>query len=175
MKLVIESTKFRRLVNKVGNGRCVVIVMPDEPGFIVKFYDKAYEKMDLLELVNAPVDAISGVSKADAKRLKKAFNIKSVADFATNKYVKLAQAANSFAECSGQIFDKEFQSKDFVELVDKPVHAINGISKGDADLLLEAFNIKTVKDLAKNKYVAIAQATVTLAGFVELLHELNKI
>ncbi len=149
--------------------------MPDKPGFIVKFYDKAYEKLDLLELINAPVDAISGVSKADAEKLKKAFNIKSVADFATNKYVRLAQAATSFAECTGQILDKEFQSKDFIELVDKPVHAINGISTGDAELLLAAFNIKTVKDLAKNKYVAIAQTTVALAGFIELLHEMNKI
>jgi hypothetical protein len=164
-----------KLVNKVGDGRCVVTCMRDEPGFIVKFYDKAYEKMDLLELVNAPVDAISGVSKSDAEKLKKAFNIETVADFATNKYVKLAQAVTNFAECSGQILDKEFQSKDFAELVDKPVHAINGVSKEDAKLLREAFNIKTVRDLAKNKYVAIAQATVSLAGFVELLHEMNKI
>jgi len=149
--------------------------MSDEPGFIVKFYDKAYEKMDLLQLINAPVDAISGVSKADAEKLKKAFNIKSVTDFATNKYVKCAQAATSFAECTEQMLNKEFQSKDFIELVDKPVHAINGISTGDAELLLSAFNIKTLKDLANNKYVAIAQTTVALAGFFELLQDINKI
>ena len=150
-------------------------IKSDEPGFIVKFYDKAYEKMDLLELINAPVDAISGVSEGDAEKLRKAFNIKTVADFANNKYVKLAQAAVSFADCSGQILDKEFLSSDFVELVDKPVHAIKGISVGDAELLRAAFNVRTVRDLAKNKYVAVAQATVSLAGFVELLREMDKL
>ena len=154
---------------------CVVICTSNEPGFIVKFYDKAYEKKDLRDLINSPVDAISGVSKADAEKLKKAFNIKSVADLANNKYVKLAQSATSFAECAEQTLDKEFQCKEFGELVDKPVHAINGISRGDADLLREAFNIKTVRDLAKNKYVAIAQTTVVLSGFIEHLREMDKI
>lgn len=153
----------------------MVINMTENPGFIVKFYDKVYEKMDLLELVKAPVDAISGISRADAEKLKKAFNIESITDLATNEYIRLAQAVTNFAECSGQILDKKFQSKDFIELVDKPVYAINGISKGDAELLKAAFNVKTVKDLALNKYVSIAQATVSLAGFVELLREIDKL
>ena len=129
--------------------------------------------MDLLELVDAPVAAISGVSESDGEKLKKAFNIKTVGDFAVNKYISLAQAVTDFSECTGQILDKEFQS-DFSDLIDKPVHAIKGISEGDAVLLKEAFNIKTVKDLARNKYVNIAQTTVTLASLVELLLEMEQ-
>ena len=136
--------------------------MSQEPGFIVKFYDKAYENLDLFELVEAPVAAISGVSESDGEKLLKAFNIKTVGDFAEHKYISLAQAVTDFSECTGQILDKEFQS-DFADLVDKPVYAIKGIS-----------NVKTVRDLARNKYVNIAQTTVTLASLVEIILEMEQ-
>jgi len=57
-----------------------------------KVLDKQYEKMPLKDLPNAPVDAISGVSAGDAELLKKAFNVKTIKDFANLKYVKWAQA-----------------------------------------------------------------------------------
>ena len=59
----------------------------EEPGFIVKFFNKAYEGKSITELVTSPIDAIGGVSESDAEDLKKAFNIKTVGDLATNKYV----------------------------------------------------------------------------------------
>ena len=143
--------------------------MTENVGFIVKFYDKAYEEKNIIDLVNSPVAAISGVSETDAENLKKAFNIKTVLGFASNQYVRLAQAINIFSTCSGTILDKEFESKDFIELADQPVHAISGVSKGDGEMLKKAFNIETIRDLAENKYVEIAQTTVALAALVELL------
>jgi len=65
---------------------------------IVKFVDKKYEKMSLKELVNAPVDALQGVSEGDAKLLKEAFNVKTIADLAKLKYVKWAKAICQLAE-----------------------------------------------------------------------------
>jgi hypothetical protein len=65
---------------------------------IDKFLDKKYEKMTLKEVANAPVDAIAGVSESDAKLLKEAFNVKTVADFANLKYVKWAQAICTLAD-----------------------------------------------------------------------------
>ena len=59
---------------------------------IDNWVDKKYEKMSLKELVNAPVDAIQGVSENDARLLKEAFNVKTIKDFAKLKYVKVAQA-----------------------------------------------------------------------------------
>jgi hypothetical protein len=148
--------------------------MSEEPGFIVKFYDKAYEEKNILELVEAPVEAISGVSETDAELLKISFNIETVMDLATNEYITLAQAVNNFSQCSGAILDQEFNSKDFIELSEKPVHAIKGISEEDAERLQKAFNIKTIKDLAQNKYVSIAQTTVSLAALVEVLLEMSE-
>ena len=145
--------------------------MNQKPGFIVKFYDKNYEEMSVLELIEAPVEAISGVSKGDAEKLAKAFNIKTVHDLATHKYIQYAQALTGFAEVSKDLLDKEFESTDITSLAEKPVHAIQGISEADAKLLIEAFNIKTIKDLATNKYVSIAETTVSLAALIVLLTE----
>ncbi|EFV13682.1 hypothetical protein [Segniliparus rugosus] len=56
-------------------------------------FDKAYADKSLAELLDAPVDAIKGVSEGDAEKLKAAFNIKTVKDLGTNKFFLWAQAA----------------------------------------------------------------------------------
>ena len=61
------------------------------------------------------------------------------------------------------ILDKAFEKKPLKELVDAPVSSLQGVSEDDAKKLKEAFNVKTIKDLAKLKYVRWAQAIVTLA------------
>src|SRR4051794_16046312 len=69
------------------------------------------------------------------------------------------QEEESMADIS-PFFDKDYEQKEFKELVDAPVDAIQGVSKNDAEALKQAFNIKTVGDLAENKFVRIAQAVV---------------
>ncbi|HXT92933.1 MAG TPA: hypothetical protein VN714_27165 [Trebonia sp.] len=59
---------------------------------LTKALDKAYESKTLTELLDAPVDALSGVSAGDAEKLSAAFGIKTVRDLGTNKYFKVAQA-----------------------------------------------------------------------------------
>ena len=93
--------------------------MREEPGFIVKFFDKTYEDKSIEELVKAPVESISGVSESDAEDLAKAFGIKTVEDLATNKYVRLAQGVNCFSLSSGSILDKEFELKDYSALAER--------------------------------------------------------
>ncbi len=64
---------------------------------INKAVDKAFETMSLKEIADAPVDALEGVSVADAELLAKAFNIKSIRDLGTNKYFLTAQAIVALA------------------------------------------------------------------------------
>lgn len=59
--------------------------------------------------------------------------------------------------------DKAYETKSLKELADAPVVALQGVSAGDAELLAQAFNIKTVRDLGTNKYFRWAQAVVVLA------------
>jgi hypothetical protein len=59
---------------------------------------KEYESKSFKELVNAPVNAIAGISDSDAEHLKAAFNVKTIKDLATLKYVLWAQAIVTLAE-----------------------------------------------------------------------------
>ena len=60
--------------------------------------------------------------------------------------------------------DKAYEAKDFAELADAPIDALEGISAADAEALRKAFNIKTIRDLAQSKFVLRAQAIVSLAA-----------
>jgi hypothetical protein len=51
----------------------------------------------------------------------------------------------------------------FAALADAPVTAL-GLSSSDADALEQALDVKTVSDLADNKFVRRAQAIVNLAN-----------
>jgi hypothetical protein len=63
--------------------------------------------------------------------------------------------------------DKAFETKSMKELVNSPVGALSGVSEKDAKLLEEAFKIKTIGDLARNKFFQVAQAINTLAEYEE--------
>jgi len=59
--------------------------------------------------------------------------------------------------------DKAYEKLTFKEIINAPVSAIQGITEKDGELLKEAFNVKTVSDLANLKYVKWAQAICVLA------------
>jgi hypothetical protein len=67
-------------------------------GLIDAKLDKDYEEKPIAELADAPVSALQGVSDADAKHLKEAFNITTVRDLGTNKFFLWAQAIASLAD-----------------------------------------------------------------------------
>ena len=63
-----------------------------------------------------------------------------------------------------KILDKAYEAGDFAKLADAPVAALAGVSDADADALKQAFNIKTIGDLGRNKYFRAAAALVDLAN-----------
>lgn len=65
---------------------------------IEKFMDKAFEQKEFSELVDAPVDALQGLSEGDAEKLQAALNIKTIGDLATNKFVLWAQAIHNLSK-----------------------------------------------------------------------------
>jgi hypothetical protein len=62
-----------------------------------------------------------------------------------------------------KILDKKYETMSFKDIAKAPVAAISGISDKDAELLKEAFNVKTVADLANLKYFKWAEAICALA------------
>ena len=78
--------------------RCFII---PEGGTIVaditRYIDKAYEQKEFGDIAELPIDALQGVSSADADAIQKALGIKSIRQLAENKYVRAAQAITFFA------------------------------------------------------------------------------
>jgi hypothetical protein len=65
-----------------------------------KLLDKDYENTDLKGLLNAPVEAIAGISEGDAEALKKAFKIKTIGDLGHNRYIQAATAIVNLVDAS---------------------------------------------------------------------------
>ncbi len=66
-----------------------------------------------------------------------------------------------------KVLDKAFESSSLTELVDALVSALAGVSEADGEALQKAFNIKTIGDLAGNKYFRAATAIVEIAGIAK--------
>ena len=66
-----------------------------------KALDKSYENSDLNDLLNAPVDALAGVSSGDAQALQSAFGVKTVGDLGKNKFIRAAVALVDLANAGG--------------------------------------------------------------------------
>ncbi|BCJ48750.1 hypothetical protein Asp14428_02250 [Actinoplanes sp. NBRC 14428] len=60
------------------------------------------------------------------------------------------------------LLDKAYESTSLADLADAPVSALSGVSEADGEALQKAFNIKTIGDLAGNKYIRAAQAIAEL-------------
>lgn len=63
-----------------------------------------------------------------------------------------------------KLVDKAWADRSLAEILDAPVSALNGVSDGDAEKLAAAFNVRTVRDLATNKYFVRARALFLAAG-----------
>jgi hypothetical protein len=63
--------------------------------------------------------------------------------------------------------DKAYEDKSFKELADAPINALQGVREKDAELLKEAFNITTIRELANLKFVKWATAIAVLADDTE--------
>lgn len=58
--------------------------------------------------------------------------------------------------------DKAYESSSLKEILDASPAALAGVTDKDAELLAQAFSIKTVRQLGANKYFGVAAALVAL-------------
>ncbi|MCA1645642.1 MAG: hypothetical protein LC797_09310 [Chloroflexi bacterium] len=66
-----------------------------------KGLDKAYENTSLTELLSAPPSALAGLTEKHDQVLADTFNIKTVAEFGSNKYFALAGVLVALGEKQG--------------------------------------------------------------------------
>ena len=97
--------------------------------------DSKYVNLCFRDLCNAPVDALRGVSPADAKALHKAFGINTIGDLADLKFVQWASAIRCLAteECdTDEEIAKETLLDDAVEMTfpaSDPISVDAGITR----------------------------------------------
>jgi hypothetical protein len=63
--------------------------------------------------------------------------------------------------------DKAYEDKNFDELGEAPIDALQGVSAKDAALLKQAFNVTTIREFANLKFVKWATAITALANEAE--------
>ena len=64
--------------------------------------DREWEDKSLIEVLQAPVSALQGVSEGDADALRSAFNIKTVGDLGKNRFFRAAQALALLGEAGAK-------------------------------------------------------------------------
>ena len=57
-----------------------------------------------------------------------------------------------------KFLDKEWEDKSLTDVLSAPVSALQGVSESDGEALKQAFGVKTIGDLGKNKFFRAAQA-----------------
>ncbi|MBN1412019.1 MAG: hypothetical protein JW969_14320 [Spirochaetales bacterium] len=137
--------------------------------------DKAYETMSLRDILKSPVSAIQGVSAMAAKRLKEAFRISTVEQFAKLRFAKWAWSLVSMEKYSrkekadtttlniNKAVDKAYEDKTIKEILDAPVSALQGLSERQAELLAKALRVRTVRKLGTSKAFHKAMAIYFMA------------
>jgi predicted flap endonuclease-1-like 5' DNA nuclease len=143
---------------------------------IAKAVKKSDERQSFQYLTKQPIETLQGIGPKHAEELH-SLNIKTIEQLAEYKFFKLARSIATLAkveETGGRLentfmnldkgLDKASEEKSFNELVDQPVHVLQGISPRAGETLA-SLGVKTVMDLATFKYCEWAEAMVVAAKF----------
>lgn len=60
--------------------------------------------------------------------------------------------------------DKAYEDRELSDILDAPPSALAGLTEAHDKALADALNIRTIRDLGTNKYVALAGILVALDG-----------
>ena len=122
---------------------------------------KAYNQMSALELADAPVAALKGVSEASGRKLETAFGLRSIRHMGTSEVFEKARDVVDKADAG---------RRGSLEIADGSVTNLDGITRRQATVLTEVFRIRTVRDLATNRFFLSARAIVNLADCTDANH-----
>jgi hypothetical protein len=135
---------------------------PEIHGAVVK----AYHGKRPAELAAAPIEALKGLSPANARKLEAAFGLESIRDMADWKPVEQANGIITLADEMAESGDVTASASrgSLKELAEAPVNRLEGITPRQARVLRETLHTKTIRDLAGNRFFRLARAIVALAG-----------
>ncbi|MCR9142623.1 MAG: LysM peptidoglycan-binding domain-containing protein [bacterium] len=127
---------------------------------------KAFRHLTLTDLPDAPVHALRGLSEGDGELLYKSFYVKTIRDMADLKYIMWAQEIVALGKVPQAKIDmhafkdkliKKYEATPIKKLIQSPITVLQGVSAADTKRMREAFNVKTVNDLARLKFARWSQ------------------
>lgn len=134
--------------------------------------DEAFRGKSFTEIAKAPVGVLGGINHTDGQKLMDALDVKTIAELAANRYVLWAQAIHNLAPYDradvmtvrlATLIDPKIETKRLRELVRMSPAAFVGLSDKKAKMLEEAAQIRTIEDLATNRFVLVSQVIAHLA------------
>lgn len=127
---------------------------------------KAYDGLTAEELAEAPIAALKGISQANSDKLRSTFGMESIRDLANSRLLEQATGIVTLAdeERPGRRgVSVSGGTRSLGELADGPAGRLEGVTPRQARVLRDVFRIRTIRDLADNRFFRIARAIVSLA------------
>ena len=141
---------------------------------------KSDEARHFNDIAKDSLSTIQGIGP-HAKEVLDALGLHTVHDLGTYKFFLMARALKTLSETEtkdgrhknsvmnvDKALDKEFESKSFKDIVDSPIHALEGLSE-KAEAKLKDLGVKTIADLAEWKYARWAEAICEIAKYENTL------
>jgi hypothetical protein len=141
---------------------------------LVALIDESHRGKTFGQLAASPPGILAGLTHAQGARLMQALDVTTIEELAQSRYVLWAQSithlskyerVDGFNPSLAAILDGQWEKKSLRELARARPSIFTGLSAKEATMLEEAAGIRTVEDLATNRYVLMAQVITHLARY----------
>ncbi|MHB2168921.1 hypothetical protein [Alsobacter sp. R-9] len=141
---------------------------------LVSLIDEGHRSKTFGELAASPPGILAGLTHAQGAKLMQALDVDTLQDLAQSRYVLWSQSithlaryekVDGFNPSLAAILDGQWEKKSLRELARARPSIFTGLSAKEATMLEEAAGIRTVEDLATNRFVLMAQVIAHLARY----------
>jgi len=141
---------------------------------LVALIDESHRSKSFGQLAASPPGILAGLTHTQGARLMQALDVTTIGELAQSRYVLWAQSithlaryerVDGFNPSLAAILDRQWEKASLRDLARARPSIFTGLSAKEATLLEEAAGIRTVEDLATNRYVLMAQVIAHLARY----------
>ena len=141
---------------------------------LVALIDESHRSKTFGQLAASPPGVLAGLTHTQGAKLMQALDVTTIEELAQSRYVLWAQSithlaryerVDGFNPSLAAILDRQWEKASLRDLAKARPSIFTGLSAKEATLLEEAAGIRTVEDLATNRYVLMAQVIAHLARY----------
>ena len=141
---------------------------------LVALVDESHRSKTFGQLAASPPGVLAGLTHTQGAKLMQALDVTTIEELAQSRYVLWAQSithlaryerVDGFNPSLAAILDRQWEKASLRDLARARPSIFTGLSAKEATMLEEAAGIRTVEDLATNRYVLMAQVIAHLARY----------